>query len=43
MFSASGFVYKIATFEKGAGFQALVQYGDSATAEQVSPHLRMIQ
>ncbi|KAK9828852.1 hypothetical protein WJX72_002413 [[Myrmecia] bisecta] len=35
VFSAFGFVHKIATFEKQAGFQALIQYGDSETAEQV--------
>ncbi|MCO5569622.1 hypothetical protein L7F22_023338 [Adiantum nelumboides] len=28
VFSAFGFVHKIATFEKTAGFQALVQFGD---------------
>ncbi|KAL8475709.1 hypothetical protein ACS0TY_028391 [Phlomoides rotata] len=32
VFSAFGFVYKIATFEKAAGFQALIQYGDVQTA-----------
>eukprot|EP00249_Psilotum_nudum_P009161 c21744_g1_i3 orf=397-1209(+) len=32
VFSAFGFVHKIATFEKTAGFQALVQYSDSTTA-----------
>lgn len=36
VFSAFGLVQKIATFEKGQGFQALVQYADAATAEQVS-------
>lgn len=35
VFSAFGFVHKLATFEKAAGFQALVQYGDSQTADQV--------
>lgn len=35
VFSAFGFVHKLATFEKAAGFQALVQYGDSETADQV--------
>lgn len=35
VFSAFGFVHKIATFEKQAGFQALIQYGDAATAEAV--------
>ncbi|BAF12137.1 polypyrimidine tract-binding protein homolog 1 isoform X1 [Oryza sativa Japonica Group] len=32
VFSAFGFVHKIATFEKAAGFQALIQYTDAATA-----------
>uniref|UniRef100_A0A0D6R2J7 RRM domain-containing protein n=1 Tax=Araucaria cunninghamii TaxID=56994 RepID=A0A0D6R2J7_ARACU len=32
VFSAFGFVHKIATFDKGAGFQALVQYSDAETA-----------
>ncbi|KAF1877417.1 hypothetical protein Lal_00040132 [Lupinus albus] len=32
VFSAFGFVHKIATFEKTAGFQALIQYTDSDTA-----------
>ncbi|CAI9109725.1 OLC1v1009599C2 [Oldenlandia corymbosa var. corymbosa] len=32
VFSAFGFVHKIATFEKAAGFQALIQYSDSETA-----------
>ncbi|XP_017701918.2 polypyrimidine tract-binding protein homolog 2 isoform X2 [Phoenix dactylifera] len=32
VFSAFGFVHKIATFEKTAGFQALVQFSDSETA-----------
>ena len=35
VFSAFGFVQKIATFEKQAGFQALIQYPDAATAETV--------
>ena len=35
VFSAFGFVHKIATFEKQAGLQALVQFDDPATAEQV--------
>ena len=35
VFSAFGLVQKIATFEKGQGFQALVQYSDPHTAEQV--------
>ena len=37
VFSAFGVVQKIATFEKGQGFQALVQYTDAETAEQVRP------
>ncbi|XP_010463574.1 PREDICTED: polypyrimidine tract-binding protein homolog 1 isoform X3 [Camelina sativa] len=32
VFSAFGFVHKIATFEKAAGFQALVQFSDVETA-----------
>ncbi|KAJ6813669.1 polypyrimidine tract-binding protein-like protein 1-like isoform X3 [Iris pallida] len=32
VFSAFGFVHKIATFEKAAGFQALIQFTDSETA-----------
>lgn len=32
VFSAFGFVHKIATFEKSAGFQALVQFSDPNTA-----------
>lgn len=32
VFSAFGFVHKIATFEKSAGFQALVQFSDAITA-----------
>lgn len=39
VFSAFGYVQKIATFEKGQGFQALVQYADAETAEQVQSHL----
>ncbi len=39
VFSAFGLVQKIATFEKGQGFQALVQYSDPDTAEQVWPIL----
>ncbi|XP_031254038.1 polypyrimidine tract-binding protein homolog 1 isoform X2 [Pistacia vera] len=31
-FSAFGFVHKIATFEKAAGFQALIQFTDAETA-----------
>ncbi|MCO5553209.1 hypothetical protein L7F22_006730 [Adiantum nelumboides] len=34
VFSAFGFVHKIATFEKMAGFQALVQFTDADTASQ---------
>ncbi|KAG6476405.1 polypyrimidine tract-binding protein homolog 1-like isoform X1 [Zingiber officinale] len=34
VFSAFGFVHKIATFEKTAGFQALIQYTDVATAAE---------
>ncbi|KAJ3705769.1 hypothetical protein LUZ61_009474 [Rhynchospora tenuis] len=34
VFSAFGFVHKIATFEKTAGFQALIQYTDAATATE---------
>ncbi|XAR71255.1 hypothetical protein NMG60_11028436 [Bertholletia excelsa] len=32
VFSAFGFVHKIATFEKAAGFQALIQFSDVQTA-----------
>nr|WHA31272.1 PTB [Chenopodium album] len=32
VFSAFGFVHKIATFEKAAGFQALIQFSDVDTA-----------
>ncbi|KAK3147092.1 hypothetical protein QOZ80_3BG0277960 [Eleusine coracana subsp. coracana] len=32
VFSTFGFVHKIATFEKAAGFQALIQYTDAPTA-----------
>ncbi|XP_039029054.1 polypyrimidine tract-binding protein homolog 1-like, partial [Hibiscus syriacus] len=32
IFSAFGFVHKIATFEKAAGFQALIQFTDAETA-----------
>ncbi len=35
VFSAFGFVHKIATFEKTSGLQALVQFDDTPTAEQV--------
>ncbi|XP_018675336.2 polypyrimidine tract-binding protein homolog 1 isoform X2 [Musa acuminata AAA Group] len=34
VFSAFGFVHKIATFEKAAGFQALIQYTDAPTASE---------
>ncbi|KAH7656377.1 Spliceosomal protein snRNP-U1A/U2B protein [Dioscorea alata] len=34
VFSAFGFVHKIATFEKAAGFQALIQFSDSGTASE---------
>lgn len=39
VFSAFGFVQKIATFEKSAGFQALVQYGDPETASEARTSL----
>lgn len=32
VFSAFGFVHKIATFEKASGYQALIQFSDSETA-----------
>ncbi|GMP63921.1 hypothetical protein CsSME_00025410 [Camellia sinensis var. sinensis] len=32
VFSAFGFVHKIATFEKAVGFQALIQFSDVETA-----------
>ena len=35
VFSAFGEVQKIATFEKNAGLQALVQYADISVADQV--------
>lgn len=35
VFSAFGLVHKIATFEKQAGLQALVQFDDTPTAELV--------
>jgi hypothetical protein len=41
VFSAFGIVQKIATFEKGQGFQALVQYSDAETAEQVRPNFNL--
>lgn len=39
MFSAFGFVHKITTFEKTAGFQALVQFSDSETASSAKDAL----
>jgi polypyrimidine tract-binding protein 2 len=39
VFSAFGFVHKIATFEKTAGFQALIQYTDVATATEAKNSL----
>lgn len=39
VFSAFGEVQKIATFEKNAGLQALVQYADISVADQVFPSL----
>lgn len=39
VFSAFGFVHKIATFEKTAGFQALVQFTDSVTASSAKEAL----
>lgn len=36
VFSAFGMVHKIATFEKQAGLQALVQFDDTPAAELVS-------
>lgn len=39
LFSAFGFVHKIATFEKTAGFQALIQYDDVGTAQHVREQL----
>ncbi|GJP85984.1 hypothetical protein CLOP_g16062 [Closterium sp. NIES-67] len=39
VFSAFGFVQKIATFEKSAGFQALVQYADPETANSAKTSL----
>ncbi|KZV41010.1 polypyrimidine tract-binding protein2-like [Dorcoceras hygrometricum] len=39
VFSAFGFVHKITTFEKTAGFQALVQFTDSETASSAKDSL----
>ncbi|KAA8540014.1 hypothetical protein F0562_026706 [Nyssa sinensis] len=39
VFSAFGFVHKITTFEKTAGFQALVQFSDSETASSAKDSL----
>nr|XP_043606098.1 polypyrimidine tract-binding protein homolog 2 isoform X3 [Erigeron canadensis] len=39
VFSAFGFVHKITTFEKTAGFQALVQFTDSDTATSAKDSL----
>ncbi|KAI4339587.1 hypothetical protein MLD38_024511 [Melastoma candidum] len=39
VFSAFGFVHKIATFEKAAGFQALIQFSDVETASQARNQL----
>ncbi|KAL5675186.1 hypothetical protein ACJX0J_011317, partial [Zea mays] len=39
VFSAFGYVHKIVTFEKAAGFQALIQYTDAATASDVRESL----
>lgn len=39
VFSAFGFVQKITTFEKTAGFQALVQFSDSVTASSAKDAL----
>ncbi|OWM64569.1 hypothetical protein CDL15_Pgr020536 [Punica granatum] len=39
VFSAFGFVHKIATFEKAAGFQALIQFSDIETASTAKTHL----
>jgi len=40
VFSAFGFVHKIATFEKAAGFQALIQYTDTPTALEAKKFVR---
>ncbi|GAB2221935.1 hypothetical protein Drorol1_Dr00013131 [Drosera rotundifolia] len=39
VFSAFGFVHKITTFEKTAGFQALIQFSDIATASSAKNQL----
>ncbi|KAL3521618.1 hypothetical protein ACH5RR_019767 [Cinchona calisaya] len=39
VFSAFGFVHKITTFEKTAGFQALVQFSDAETASSAKDAL----
>ncbi|XP_061349780.1 polypyrimidine tract-binding protein homolog 1-like [Gastrolobium bilobum] len=39
VFSAFGFVHKIATFEKTAGFQALIQFTDAETASSARSSL----
>ncbi|XP_024978382.1 polypyrimidine tract-binding protein homolog 1 isoform X1 [Cynara cardunculus var. scolymus] len=39
VFSAFGFVHKIATFEKAAGFQALIQFTDAETASSAKEAL----
>ncbi|RHN50065.1 putative nucleotide-binding alpha-beta plait domain-containing protein [Medicago truncatula] len=39
VFSAFGFVHKLATFEKTAGFQALIQYTDAETAASAKDSL----
>ncbi|XP_071929442.1 polypyrimidine tract-binding protein homolog 2 isoform X3 [Coffea arabica] len=39
VFSAFGFVHKITTFEKTAGFQALVQFSDAQTASSAKDAL----
>ncbi|XP_010032504.2 polypyrimidine tract-binding protein homolog 1 isoform X1 [Eucalyptus grandis] len=39
VFSAFGFVHKIATFEKAAGFQALIQFSDVETASAARAQL----
>ncbi|KAG9133703.1 hypothetical protein Leryth_019343 [Lithospermum erythrorhizon] len=39
VFSAFGFVHKITTFEKTAGFQALVQFSDTETASSAKEAL----
>ncbi|KAI4366687.1 hypothetical protein MLD38_022534 [Melastoma candidum] len=39
VFSAFGFVHKIATFEKAAGFQALIQFSDVETASEARNQL----